>query len=297
MTEEPSEPDSSQLPESIDEKGQKNPVNNAKNEHHQPNRPDIWNTVTDRQRHLRELVVLALYFAYDGLDVWTVDHGKALLEGLIGIIAVLAIEVSLKRLIPIGVALGCCAYVVDLVAPPILPSETESHGWLMPANEPTPPNGCTAMGAIPADALLVIAGTNGAWTTSGHIKVITVGTRTFFSIERDGSRLAINADIHDESGNLIARIEKNKFHLVPGEMSYPVRSETDRSKLTVYGKTGDPIFYVDYANPRAVLIKGVFVAPNGVKITVDDQSITDQHRNRLSDNCAGVSGTAFAFYP
>jgi hypothetical protein len=40
-----------------------------------------------------------------------------------------------------------------------------THGWLLPANAPTPENGCDQM-PRPTGALLFVAGTNGALTES-----------------------------------------------------------------------------------------------------------------------------------
>jgi hypothetical protein len=62
-------------------------------------------------------------------------------------------------------------------------------------------------------------------------------------VERDESRLAFDADIYNNTGNLAVRIVRNEFHLVSGEYSYQERSR-DRSTITVYNKQGGGMLYV-----------------------------------------------------
>lgn len=83
-----------------------------------------------------------------------------------------------------------------------------THGWLLPARASTPPNGCTTMGlSPPSDALLFIAGTNAFWTQSKEKStVLVIGNIAPLYVERNGNELALDADINDTTGNLIARI-------------------------------------------------------------------------------------------
>ena len=100
------------------------------------------------------------------------------------------------------------------------------------------------------------------------------------SVERDGSRLAFDADIYNEAGYLAVRINRNEFHLVSGEYSYQERSD-NRSELTVYDKRGRKMLDVYYANPNTVLVRGFFTSPDGTRVQIDDKQITILDINNL----------------
>jgi hypothetical protein len=96
----------------------------------------------------------------------------------------------------------------------------------------------------PTGALLFIAGTNGALMESpDKSTLLNIGNSTQLSVERDESRLAFDADIYNNTGNLAVRIVRNEFNLVSGEYSYQERSG-DRSTITVYNKQGGEMLYV-----------------------------------------------------
>ncbi len=104
----------------------------------------------------------------------------------------------------------------------LLSEETEIHGWLLPADEPTPRNGCAKPGApsIPREAILFIAGT-AAWTESqGKSLVLHIGDSNLLFVQREGPRLAFDADIFNKQGNLVVRITENEPQLIYGEYSY-----------------------------------------------------------------------------
>src|SRR6267378_3839922 len=54
----------------------------------------------------------------------------------------------------------------------LLPAQTDTHGWLVPANDPTPPlpPRCKA----PNDALIVFLGSETAWTTNKDERILTL---------------------------------------------------------------------------------------------------------------------------
>lgn len=176
-----------------------------------------------------------------------------------------------------------------------LPEETELHGWLLPANEATPANGCdnkpggpswNSQRTPPHGSILFLAGTNGAWTTSdGKSTVLQVGTCLSVSVEREGSQLAFDADVFDRSNELIARIEQNEFHLIAGKYSY--QSRPNRSTLIVFDKHGDPLFVVWYLNPTTVKFSGVFVCSDKTKVLITNDAIILPSGSVEHDNCKG----------
>jgi len=62
--------------------------------------------------------------------------------------------------------LGLITFAAQPYFPPPLPQETGNHGWLIPANDPTPPNSCTNIGVpVTQAALTIILGDGAAiWT-------------------------------------------------------------------------------------------------------------------------------------
>jgi hypothetical protein len=167
----------------------------------------------------------------------------------------------------------------DLIAPPILPAETATHGWLIPANDPMPKTPCTGKDSktIAADEFLIALGGGGAVFPSDRttqITVLSVGQCPVVWAKKEGNRVGIDADVFDYSGDLSARIRDNEFHLVPDTYSYNDRP--NRNTLLVYDKKGHELFYSDFSNPRVIKIRGVFGCENRhVPVIVTDDAITE----------------------
>lgn len=262
---------------------------------------DVNDAAHERDEKIRkrigEALILTVYVVFDLRDEWPKNHISALILGVIAISSILLMELRWKKWAVATTALVIIAAIILRVAHPVLLEETESHGWLLPANDSTPPNGCDR-DPIPADAVLFIAGTNAAWTTAqGKSDVFKLGGIDTLSVERDGSRLSFDADIYSDTGNLAVRIEHNEFHLISGEYSYQQRNE-NRSELIVFDKKGRNMLDVYYANPNTVLVRGFFTFPDGTKIQIDDQQIwtIDDGNSHESGNCkGGFAGTKAAF--
>lgn len=256
------------------------------------------------RHHLVYTVFFSLLFTLlDFVFVWPEYHLLALLALAAAFSAVGWAELPRQWAIWSAVALFVMAGAVRMIVGPELPTETETHGWLLAANDPIPPNACSDNPRIqvPSDAILFIAGTNGIWTNEmGRSTVLTVGNSTILSMERNGDRLSFDADIFDNVGNLVARITKNEFNLVPGEYSYRERSE-DRSTLAVYDRKGREMLYIRYVAPSVVVIRGLFTSPDGTKVQIRDKSISLlNHNGTVGGNClGGFSGdkTGFRIYP
>jgi hypothetical protein len=178
-------------------------------------------------------------------------------------------------------------------ASPILPEETEIHGWLLPASDDTPHNSCGMIG-IGKDQLLVIAGSNAIVNRGTQkFRALTVGSCPVISFDRNQEGSAIDADVFDESGILVARVESNEFHLVPGKYSYGNRP--DRSTLTVFDREGNELLAIRYLNPSTIQIRGVFACKGSEPIMVTDDAVMTVGRkaalsigNCLFDDPAGI---------
>ena len=189
--------------------------------------------------------------------------------------------------------------------------ETETHGWLMPADDPSAETDCPnhpwGFGAnveVANRTLTVALGHTGAVIPSygrlydaklptKHV-IISVGRCDAFAIDRQGSGLLIDADIFDKNGNLTARIQSNEFHLVPAQYSYMERP--DRSTLVVYDKEGAELFWVRFLNPRSVKIRGRFACKGSQPVQVTDDAILAPG-GRIRDSCFKVVGGPGLMFP
>ncbi len=250
----------------------------------------------DRRRHAGEFIILAVYLAADVFGLWNESHFWTLVVAIIGIGALAYAEFShLWFLATVALSI-VSSTIIYFRAPPILPTETPNHGWLLAANDRTPLNGCSQF-RMPSDALLFIAGTNAAWTQSkGKSTVLSIGGTSILSVERDGDRLAFDADIFDEAGELVVRVVKNEFHLISGKFSYADDRTADRSTLAVFDKFGKEMLFVKAVNKTTVVVRGRLMAPDHSGVFIDDQQMIVNFNGHLEMNCkAGFSGPRAGF--
>ena len=238
--------------------GNQQPDNHAENERHAKIR-----------RGIAESLILIVYVLFDVKDEWPKDRLSALIFAVGGISAVLLIELTWKKWAAATVALCAVALVILYVAPPVLPEETETHGWLVPKDIRVRVP-CVMM---PPNALLFILGTDEVWTTSSERSlVLNIANTDLLFVERGKDGLLFDMDAHDQQGNLIFRIQKNEFRLVSGTYSYQERSP-DRSTIAVYDKKGDEMVYIEYLNPDTVFLRGHFFGTDGTEVRIDNKGI------------------------
>ncbi len=254
------------------------PENHAEDERHQWMNRDV-------RRLLGEFVLLGLFVVFDVIEVWPTNHILALLGGVTGVSALAFMELSTSLWVACSAAAVLGAFAIFVYAPapiPFLPPETEIHGWITPANDPTPHNGCGT--AVPADGLLMVFGTNGViGTGNGRLVPGRVGSCPILTLTRDARGLSIDADAYDAAGNLIYRIEGNEFHLVPGQYSYSKRP--DRHTLVVYNRRGNEQFFVRFLNGQAVRVRGVFSCSDSAPVSIGNDVIMG---NTITDFCADI---------
>jgi hypothetical protein len=102
-----------------------------------------------------------------------------------------------------------------------LAQESDTHGWLIPANDPTPHNPvCDAhLKRILSNSLWVFLGDSVA-TLGGFDKrttplpIVTLGNCELLSISQKNGEISINANIFTPDKFLAVRIQNNEFHLV-----------------------------------------------------------------------------------
>jgi hypothetical protein len=162
--------------------------------------------------------------------------------------------------------------IIYFVAPAEPPAETETHGWLEPANDPFPQNNACIgdLQKFRPNGMLFSLGKAGVWfqkKPGGKRPLLTVGICTSMSAEFKNGQLFFNADIYDLNHELVARIEQNEFHLVPGKYAY--QSRPDRHTLKIVNRGGDLLISVYFRNKDAIDIAGTFTCLDGKEARVE----------------------------
>ncbi len=177
------------------------------------------------------------------------------------------------KIVAVGIPF-IAALTGSVIVGPVPPAETEIHGWLEPTNEPLPAdNSCVKGGDVQQrrpDGILFTLGKTGMWfqkKSGGKRPLLTVGACTLMSAEFETNSLIFNADIFDLNHELVAHIERNEFHLIPGKFAYADRP--DRHTLVVHDKSGKVLISVYFRNPFAIDVTGTFVCDDGKEAKVE----------------------------
>jgi len=226
----------------------------------------------ERRRIIGEFIVLTIYLVLEVYGLWNISHFWTLFFAALGICALVFAEFPHKwfRIIS-GLTIAICA-IIYYVAPPILPVETDIHGWLLPANGESP-HECLKT-PIPDTALLLLFGTNAVWTLSKEkVTVIQVSTCALMSFTQSPNGLLITGDVFDTSDELVARIVDNEFNLIPGKYAYQKRSE-DRSVMTIFDKKGQQLLMMNFINKRTVDVQGRFICSDKTSVVITKNKIS-----------------------
>ncbi len=177
------------------------------------------------------------------------------------------------------------------------PTETDVSGYLIPANDPTPPipSQCNRMGqTVPPDAIALYLGTSMAWSSGEGIRVITIAGKDVLTIYRSQEGIYLDAAVVGANGLYIAKIEKNKFLRNPKTSWY--QNRPDRSTLEIHDDQDRVVLYVRYLNPTAIKVRGIFYHPNGRPLIIEEDKMRTPGGMVLSRFCAGeIREGAFSF--
>jgi hypothetical protein len=235
-----------------------------------------------------ELFATTIFLILEFYFVWSSSHIFT------WVLAVVTVSVSLFLAfpMPIGVTLATIAMAVGLGTIELVPSmplvETEMHGWLVPANDPTPTNACSNI--LPKGALLVILGDSAVWSPHNAFIAFTSGCSAL-SVKKDRQGLLLDVDLFADDGNLVARIKDNEFHLATKELSYTDRG--DRSTLNIFGPKGEEVFHARYLNPTTLEVRGVFACPSlGLPLIIATDGIR-RGENHIGSACTRASFAGF----
>ena len=272
------------------------------------------NDLRSRIRNEKARFVYVVFFSllsavFDIAVIWPNNHFLALVTGATAFSLVAWVEVTEEYFPQTAMMAFLLAFTVWLAVGPVLPEETETHGWLLPANDrsaetacPDTPWGIGANLQVPEKMMTVALGHSGITIPFFHGKagdpkdeefaskanemrhtILTVGNCRAIAVTRKDGKLLIDADVFDSEGHLSATVKDNEFHLVQAQIAYPDRP--DRSTLVVTGREKEELFWIRYLNPRSVKIRGYFACRNVPPVHIAESEIVFPPDNHFSDNC------------
>ncbi|HTW88990.1 MAG TPA: hypothetical protein VMD75_13390 [Candidatus Binataceae bacterium] len=245
----------------------------------------------ERKRQRRDVIGTVLFellwFGSDAYWFWPQSPIATLWIGSIGVaIAIYRHVDSLDFVVRAIAATAATALIVQPYLPKVLPAETETHGWLIPANDDIGSDYPCSW--APKGSLVLLMGRHGmGGITTGHDMCVATmaGCGEFIHVKRGPAGILLTTTVRAPDSRIVARIKNNEFHLVQNEMSYAERSD-DRSTLTVNDPDGNEAFYARYVNPHIMEIRGVFGCPGKPVLKVEDRQVITSNGAVISDSCS-----------
>lgn len=161
--------------------------------------------------------------------------------------------------------------------------ETETHGFLIPGNTPSP----ELPGCLPPsrEAVTLHFGSSvGFLTEFSRQSIITVKGESLLSFDRSPKGLRVSANIYDENG-MVASLRDNEFNITPS--NYHRRERPNQHTLIVYDRWGKKVLDVHYLNSSAIRVLGIFRSPKlKSPIVIDEEALTMPYTH-ISANCLG----------
>ena len=173
---------------------------------------------------------------------------------------------------------GTCRWISSKKLQKLL---TDHSGYLLPGNKPTPPNPCGQEAM--SDGITVILGNAGAKTNVFPTTVISVHDKPLLTLDKspDG-KIFFSADIYDYDDNILASIEKSNYSL---DSSVFKMTRKDLSSLSVVArKDKEEVLNIDYLNPHAVMITGIF-RKSYMRVDVSKDAIVTDGNTYASGFC------------
>ena len=161
-------------------------------------------------------------------------------------------------------------------------SETEIHGALFPANDPSPrpPQNCSP--PLNKDTLLFYFGNSLAWAEGFPRTVLRIKNDDIVTINKGSSGIQISAKIFSEDFRIIAKIVDNEFFLNPNNSFR--RERPDRHTLVVYDQKDRMALYVRYLNSFAVKLLGAFYSQGMPPVVIREETF-QAFTHEISASC------------
>jgi hypothetical protein len=146
--------------------------------------------------------------------------------------------------------------------------QSETHGELLPAKDPTPPNPC---GKIPSDAIALFLGNSAVFGNTFPHTVLMVRNENVLSIGKSGPGMTVSAKVFSRDGRIVAQTIDNEFFINPN--NFFRRERPDKSTLVVYDQEDRQVLRVRYLNSSAIRILGIFNFPGISPVIIDEDQL------------------------
>lgn len=146
------------------------------------------------------------------------------------------------------------------------------------------PAGCAN---APSDALIVAWGSNASWSVAMPHTIIQMGGEPMLAVDREGERLIVTKlKVTDDRGDAVAVADgEGTFWIKDGSR----RSRPNGSTLIVYDYADNEILRLVYANPRTLVVTGVFRKDGSAPLVMSDQR-TLMAGMTMQGSCFGNNG-------
>jgi hypothetical protein len=166
---------------------------------------------------------------------------------------------------------------------------TEREGALVPSNLPNPVCGCP----IPNGQTAVYFAGGAVWNMKFPYTVLRLEEENIISLDKDKrGGLLVSAKVFDDRGDLIAKIEKNKFIATYTASHF----KKTKSELIVYDHKDKIGLLVRFTNRYSVEIEGNFHYTNGdFEIYSDSKQLIlkSNYTSIFSSNCKSGGNVMF----
>jgi hypothetical protein len=149
------------------------------------------------------------------------------------------------------------AFTTIEMLPPMPQSPLEMESYLTPGNEASPPTRCP----VGDSSFVLYVGDNvTALAAATEFNILSVNDMSLLRIERGEKGITISAKIFNQNG-IVVEIEKNKIIRSASNSFKMIPTDHAVSVIDNYEK---PVLSVDYMNPRALKIAGIFYYPGNI---------------------------------
>jgi hypothetical protein len=197
-------------------------------------------------------------------------------------------QISAIVLVGLGILfldIAMCLLWIDKVKKAPVVTETELHGLLIPANDPTPHTECRD---IPSSAVILFLGNSVAYTTF-ETAAIKIRGQAIVSFANVPGGINVSARVYSQTNKVVAQITNNELYVNPSNLFHTERP--DWHTLIVKDNQGDEVLHVYFINKNAIKVLGTFYVPGA------DPVIIEETRQIIgvttSANCFGEVETAF----
>ena len=171
----------------------------------------------------------------------------------------------------------------------VMPITATFRGLLVPGNETTPKNACSN-DKFESGSLIVMFGDQAVVLRPSEQRssIIRISGEDVLSFTRRNGEISLDATIRRETGEVVARVERNEFRLLSNEDYYMERP--DAYTLMVISPDKAPVLYVKYLNRSALEFRGIFHYPNRQPLNVQANIEIPENGMLYVENCWATDG-------